>query len=198
MSFKKNKSLTCVSIVVLMVIYHVVVVGIVCRFFAWRQLLWSFLVNFWAFDSLLGCFLTISDCIQQVSNSFVVLKDRQPCLVLVAWLFLVLDKDNWSCVWIFPILGKDRWVCWFFDQFMRFALSLIWFRPSFLGFCSVHHLSHPVALVLYCSLCFVFDLVHFRSGSVVFRPVSAFQVSWVPRRSGSIWLQIGSSIFCPV
>jgi hypothetical protein len=32
MSFKKNKSLTCVFIMVRMVVYHVVVVGIVCRF----------------------------------------------------------------------------------------------------------------------------------------------------------------------
>jgi hypothetical protein len=32
MSFKKNKSLTCVFIVVLMVVCHVVVVGVVCHF----------------------------------------------------------------------------------------------------------------------------------------------------------------------
>jgi hypothetical protein len=39
MSLKKNKSLPCVFIVVL------VVVSVVCRFISWRWLLWSFLVN---------------------------------------------------------------------------------------------------------------------------------------------------------
>ena len=140
--WKRIKSWPCVFIVVL------VVVGVVCYFVGWRWLLWSFLVNFWVFDSLLKCFPTLSDRLWQVSGNFVVLNDRRPCLILVAWLFIVLDKDNWSCVWIFPILGKDRWICWFFYQFKRFALSLIWFKLSFLGFCPVHHLSHPVELVV--------------------------------------------------
>ena len=166
------------------------------------QLLWSFLVNFWVFDSLLGYFPTLSDHLRRVSSSFVVLNDRRPCL----------DKDNWSCVWIFPILGKDRWVYWFFDQFRRFALSLIQFRPSFLGFCPVYHLSYLVELVLYCSLCFSSYLLHFRSDSVVFRPVqclpsqfNALQVCFnmvsdrfISFLSSSVWLIIGLVVFFPI